>query len=273
MLVFQRRYKDGTPSATQLLGEGVLVAMMGSFFAGWLFPNEAGIVAVFLASIASTDSIERLLSWNRALILSKQVSPATANGRIAKRLLALFIGTTIGFSIFAMALPIAEVERLYSHQLQELANSDFGSMSFGHPGDIAIHNIYVLLFFFIIALPFRQGGVMLAIAWNASVWGATFAVLARNWAGTGTLSSAEAYCRVLVACGPHLLLEASAFICAGVAGVFLSKAFLRYALESEAFGSVSKSVSMLLLIGLVLVLAGAVLEGLFASHLVGWLAA
>jgi uncharacterized membrane protein SpoIIM required for sporulation len=272
MLVFQRRYKDGTPNAAQLLGEGILVAMMGSFFAGWLFPNEAGIVAVFLASISSTDSIERLLSWNRALILSKTVSPATANGRIAKRLLALFIGATIGFSIFAMTLPLADVEQLYSHQLQELANPEFGKMAFGHPGDIAIHNIYVLLFFFIIALPFRQGGVMLAIAWNASVWGATFAVLARNWANTETLSSTEAFGRVLLACGPHLILEASAFICAGVAGVFLSKAFLRYALESEAFGSVLKSVSMLLLIGLVLVLTGAVLEGLFAAQLVGWLA-
>ena len=272
MLIFQRQYEDGTPSASQLLGEGVLVAMLGSFFAGWLFPNEAGIVAVFLASIASTDSIERLLNWNRALILSKTVSPATANGRIAKRLLALFIGTTIGFSIFAMVLPLDQVESLYSHQLQELANPQFGDMAFGHPGDIAIHNIYVLLFFFIIALPFRQGGVMLAVAWNASVWGATFAVLARNWSATETISSFEAYGRVLAACGPHLLLEASAFICAGVAGVFLSKAFLRYALESEAFGSVLRSVSMLLLIGLVLVLAGAVLEGLFASHLVGWLA-
>ena len=78
--------------------------------------------------------------------------------------------------------------------------------------------------------------------------------------------------RVDTLCVRHLLLEAAAFICAGVAGVFLSKAFLRYALESEAFGSVLKSVSMLLLTGLVLVLAGAMLEGLLAAHLVGWLA-
>ena len=248
------------------------MAAIGSFFAGWLFPNEAGIVAVFLAAISSTDSIERLLAWNRHMIQDEGVTPARANGRIAMRLMALFLGATIGFSIFALALPLEQVEQLYAHQLEEVANTDFGSMGFGHPGDIAIHNIYVLLFFFIIALPFRQGGVMLAIAWNASVWGATFAVLARNWAATETLSTGEAYLRVIAACGPHLLLEAAAFVCAGVAGVFLSKAFLRYALESEAFGSVLKSVSMLLLIGLVLVCAGAMLEGLFAAHLVGWLA-
>jgi hypothetical protein len=272
VLVFQRYYEEGTPSATQLVGEGVVVATLGSLFAGWLFPHEAGIVAVFLAAIASTDSIERLLSWNRTLIRSKTATPARANGRIAMRLMALFLGTTIGFSIFAMVLPLQEVEALYSHQLQDLANQDFSNMGFGHPGDIAIHNIYVMLFFFIIALPFRQGGVMLAVAWNASVWGATFAVLARDWAATEAIGPTEAYLRVLAACGPHLLLEASAFICAGVAGVFLSKAILRYALESEAFGSVLRSVSMLLLIGLVLVVAGAVLEGVFAAHLVGWLA-
>jgi hypothetical protein len=272
LLVFQRFYQDDTPSPVQLWGEGILVAALGSFFAGWLFPNEAGIVAVFLAAISSTDSIERLLSWNRRMILDQEVPPARANGRIAKRLMALFLGATIGFSVFALALPLDQVNQLYAHQLKEVANTEFGAMGFGHPGDIAIHNIYVFLFFFMIALPFRQGGVMLAIAWNASVWGATFAVLARNWADTGTVGLVEAYLRVIAACGPHLLLEAAAFVCAGVAGVFLSKAFLRYTLESEAFGSVLKSVSMLLLTGLVLVCAGAVLEGLLAAHLVGWLA-
>jgi len=272
LLVFQRYYPKGTPRSVHLLGEGIVVAVLGSFFAAWLFPNEAGIVAVFLAAVATTDSIERLLLWNRELIQSKKVTPARANGRIALRLMSLFIGATIGFSIFALALPLEEVEGLYVHQLKELANQDFANMGFGHPGDIALHNIYVLLFFFIIALPFRQGGVMLAIAWNASVWGATFAFLARNWAATDTIGSIEAYFRVLGACGPHLLFEAVAFVCAGVAGVFLSKAFLRYAIESEAFGSVLTSVSMLLLTGLVLVLIGAVLEGMFAAHLVGWLA-
>ena len=125
MLVFQRYYKGGTPSSVQLLGEGILVAVMGSLFAGWLFPKEAGLIAVFLAAISSTDSIERLLGWNRAMIQSKTVTPARANGRIALRLMALFIGATIGFSIFAMALPLQEVESLYSHQLREVANQDF----------------------------------------------------------------------------------------------------------------------------------------------------
>ena len=73
MLVFQRYYRNGTPTPAQLWGEGIIVAALGSFFAGWLFPNEAGIVAVFLAAISSTDSIERLLSWNRRMIQEENV--------------------------------------------------------------------------------------------------------------------------------------------------------------------------------------------------------
>ena len=50
--------------------------------------------------------------------------------------------------------------------------------------------------FFAVAMPFRQGGVMLAVAWNASVWGATFGVLARGWSEGGGPDVLEAGARL-----------------------------------------------------------------------------
>jgi uncharacterized membrane protein SpoIIM required for sporulation len=267
MIIFQKYYPDRVPSPIQLIVEGIIVALTGSFFAGWLFPSEAGLIAVFLAAVASTDSIERLLGWHRRMVFDNSVPAARANGRLTARLMSLFLGTIIGFSVVAMVLPTEALQGLFAPQLRELSNNDFMNINFGHPGDIFFHNLYVMLFFFVIALPFRQGGVMLAVAWNASVWAATFVTLARNWSENYSIDFLPAFTRVVAATVPHMLIEAAAYIVAGIAGVFVSKAILRYALESERFGSVLKGAGMLLLIGLSLIAIGSLLEGLLAPQL------
>jgi len=232
MIIFQKYYPDRVPSTIQLVFEGIIVALLGCFFASWLFPSEAGLIAVFLAAVASTDSIERLLGWHRRMIFDKTVSAARANGRLTARLMSLLLGTILGFCIVAIVLPTESLQSLFAPQLRELSNTNFININFGHPGDIFFHNLYVMLFFFVIALPFRQGGVMLAVAWNASVWAATFVTLSRNWAENHNIDFANAFARIVAATVPHMLIEASAYMVAGIAGVFVSKAFLRYALES-----------------------------------------
>jgi uncharacterized membrane protein SpoIIM required for sporulation len=267
MIIFQKYYPDRVPSSGQLVVEGIIVAMIGSFFASWLFPSEAGLIAVFLAAVASTDSIERLLGWHRRMIFDKSVTAARANGRLTARLMSLLLGTLIGFCVVAMIVPAEDLQSLFAPQLRELSNTDFLNINFGHPGDIFFHNLYVMLFFFVIALPFRQGGVMLAVAWNASVWAATFVTLSRNWAENHNIDFVNAFARIVAATVPHMLIEAAAYMVAGIAGVFVSKAFLRYALESERFGSVLKGAGMLLLIGLSLITIGSLWEGLLAPQL------
>ena len=267
MLVLGRLYRRGVPGVGWLLAEGLWLALFGAAFAVWLFPSEASLVAVFLVAIASVDSLERLLVENRRRIYEDGERPLRANLHICALLLALFAGTTVGFSLLGLFLPLDLVELLFAKQLEGYG-ANFPGLQFGGAAPLLKANLFVL-FFFVIALFFRQGGVMLAVAWNAGVWGATCGWLARTWDGGPPL--VEAWFRVAGTCLPHLALEAAAFVLAGLAGVFLSKGLLRHALDSEPVRSIATSAAALLAVAVGLVVLGAFWEALVAPHLHLWL--
>jgi len=268
MLALKRLYKDGVPGYLALTLEGGLAALVGTGFGMWLFPDETSIVCVFLASILTIDSIERLLNWNRRAIFELGYAPGHANVRLVLLILAMFAGTMLGFSALTFWLPLETVEQVFSHQLAEYGSQTFPELTFGTPWLLFSSNLYVLLFFFLIAMPFRQGGVMLAVAWNASVWGATFGILARRWAEAGGPPLLDAYARVMTATVPHMTLEAAAFVLAGFAGVFMSKGLLKYSMEDAVLASILGSVARMMGAALLLVAVGALWEGWVAGWLV-----
>jgi hypothetical protein len=271
VLALQRFYPDGVPTPGMLLLEGVAGAVVGTFFAWWLFPAEASLVSVFLAAIMSTDSVERLLARNRREIFDEGMAPRRANLRLAGWFMALFAGCVAGFSTLGLILPMDVVELLFTKQVQPYSSMTFATLSFGSLADLMAHNSYVLLFFFAIAVPFRQGGVMLAVAWNASVWGATFGLLARRWSENGGPDVVEAWVRVLAACSPHMAMEAWGYVLAGFAGVFLSKGLLKHDLDGAPMLSILKSVGWMLVLAYAVVAFGACFESWGAPMLVSFL--
>jgi uncharacterized membrane protein SpoIIM required for sporulation len=271
LLLMKPYYRDDTPGTLHLALEGLIAACVGTFFGKWLFPNEISLVSIFLASIITTDSIERLLIWHRRAIFEQGHSPSYANRRLVVLIAALFSGATLGFSSIALTLPLDDIATAFSHQLADYGDISFESLHFGHFSSIGLNNIYVLLFFFAIAIPFRQGGVMLAIAWNSSVWGATFGVLARHWSEEGGPTLIIAYSKVMLACLPHMALEGCAYILAGFAGVFFSKALIKYSFRDPVMESIISTVIGMLILGLLLVLSGALWEAFLAESLVQWM--
>jgi len=237
-----------------------MAAWFGTFFAGWLFPDEASLIAVFFATMISQDSIERLLRWNRVSIFERGVAPRRANLEMGGRLMVLFSGAMLGWSILGLGLPLDQVKALFDHQIPPRMSRSLVGVDFGTFRALYHHNVYVMLFFFLVSLPFRQGGIMLAVAWNASVWGATFGVLARSWSAGGGPPLVSAWGRVLAAVGPHMALEACAYVLAGLAGVFISKGLEKHELLSDVMFSILRSARNLLLIGLALVWVGAMVE-------------
>ena len=268
MFALKRFYKDGVPGYFALTLEGGVAALLGTGFGMWLFPEETSIVCVFLCSILTLDSSGRLLEWNRRAIFDLGYDPSHANVRLVMLILGMFAGTMVGFSSLTFWLPLETVQTVFSHQLADYGSQTFPDLMFGSPSELFVGNLYVLLFFFLIAMAFRQGGLMLAVAWNASVWGATFGMLARRWAEDGGPPLLGAYARVMAATIPHMTLEAIAFVLAGFAGVFLSKGLVKYAWTDAILRSIMGSVVRMLGAGICLVLIGALWEGLVARWLV-----
>jgi len=268
VFVLRKLYQDGVPGPGVLVAEGLFASAIGVGFAAWLFPAEASLVSVFLAAITAEDAIERLLEANRRKILVEGVPPIRANGRLAGRIFCLFAGLVFGFACAVLVLPEAQVLSIFSHQLGDFGGVAFPALHFGSFVDLFLNNLYVLCFFFVLAIPFRHDGLMIAIGWNASVWGSTFAALARTWSEQGGPPLPVAFARVMAACFVHMSAEALAFVLAGMAGVFVRKAVVKYSIESEVMESVQKTVLRLLGAALILVVLGAAWEAHVAPTLV-----
>jgi hypothetical protein len=271
MEILERVYHDETPNSWQMFLEGIAVAILGTIFGFWLFPDECSLVATFLAAVATMDSIRRVLAWNKRAIQQEGMIPKRANARLAWLVLCLFMGATIGFSSIALSFPLEMVEFIFSHQIGPYTGREFPNMTFGNPQHLLFNNVYVMLFFFAVGLPFREGGVIFAVSWNASVWGSLFSVLARRWAESGGPGTLEAYFRVILACTPHMAMEAFSYVLAGFAGVFMSQVLGRYKWDNPIVVSVMRSVAAMLAVAAVLVFIGAYWEGLLAPVLVRWL--
>lgn len=271
MVLLRRFYQDEVPGPALLVLEGALVTVAGVFGAWWLFPDEASLVSLFLASISTTDSMERILLWNRRAIQEQGEPPARANLRLTVKFLAIFLGCFVTFGAFGALLPMSTAQRLFSHQLGPGVRQLFPALDFGDFGPLVSHNLYVTLFFFAIALPFRQGGVMLAISWNASVWALTFAAMARRWSLSGGPPLGEAVLRVMAACTPHMAAEGVAYVTAGLAGVFLSRGVMRHGIDSPVLHSILLSVMWMMLGALGLVVLAAAWEANVAGLLVNLL--
>lgn len=272
MLLTQRLYHEGVPGPVVLLFEGILISLAGVLAARWLFPSDVGLVAVFLGAISTKDSVKRVLQHNALLIYGKHQPPRVANLITTSRLASLFVGCVVGYSVVGLLVPAEDLYAMFSNQVRDVALGDLRRVRFGEWAAVATHNIGVALLFFLLALPFRDGGVMLALCWNASVWGASFGLLAQNMASRLPLGLLDAWLRVLIAHAPHLLLEALAFTIAGTAGTFLSQGVERHRLDSSSLPGLLRSIWIMSMVALLLIGLAALIESTLAPRLVAWLA-
>jgi len=232
MLVLERFYGDA-PSATLLFLEGAIAALLGTVGALFLFPDQSGLVSIFLCAIASLGSIERQLDWNRRMIVDENRPPTEINAVFTARVLALFIGQVAAYSGLVLFVEVDTIQTAFGYQLGDFVDMQFPAMSFPAVTAVFVHNLGVLSLFFVLSLLFSHGGALLAVAWNASVWGVVFGWLARSWSAGDGPPLLESYARVILGVFPHMALEASAYVLAGFAAVFLGKAIASYELANK----------------------------------------
>jgi hypothetical protein len=270
MLAIERFYSDA-PYAGLLFLEGALAALLGTMGALFLFPDQSGLVSIFLCAIASLKSIERQLEWNRRMIVEENRPPTQINAIFTARVLALFVGQVAAYSGLVLFVEVTTIQMAFSYQLGDFVGMQFPAMSFPSVGVIFVHNIGVLSLFFALSLIFSHGGALLAVAWNASVWGVVFGWLARSWSTDGGPPLLEGYARVVLGVFPHMALEAAAYVLGGFAAVFLGKALASYDLANTRWESLLKTVAGMVFVAVLLVGFGALWEGLVAPSVVSFL--
>lgn len=272
MLFLDRDTPGESPGALVLFVEGAVAALLGCAGALLLLPDQTGLVSIFLCAIGSLTTVERELAWNRTQIVELGRPPTPVNVALTLRILALFSGQLLAFSAVGMFADMEVLRSAFSYQVAPVLGVSFATMQFPTALDVFGHNAGVLALFFTLALLFRHGGALLAVAWNASVWGVVFGALARGWAADGGPGLLEAYARVMVGVFPHMAAEAAGYVLVGFAGVFLAQGLSRRGQGEQYWETLLRTVAKMMLAAVVAVAAGAAWEGWVAPTLVAALA-
>ena len=243
-----------------------------------LFPSEASLVGVALFAFSQGKTVEALLDRNRDEIWGEITTPARANIKLAMSLMVIFLGVfaTYLFAVQIMAghfNSLAPVERLFDKQIGDFGAGRFEDIIFDEFAKILKHNSGVLFACFCFALIYRHAGMLLVLAWNASVWGAVFSYLGlvATESDSGEVASAlypAIYVgKTLICILPHLVSEAIAYVLVAMAGVFTSLVLERHKVGSDSFMQVTQAILNIFIHALVWLCFAALVEAYGASAL------
>ena len=228
MYLFHPFYDRQGMSNRLILAESFLLGLGGIGAAFVLFPRYAGLVSVFLAGFAAADTLQQLFERNRDDVWSRGDGSYRANERLAFAILSMFTGLLGAYALVSLAAPVDTLDRIFGPQLAPFGGRTAGDLVL--PGFLSLlgHNSMVMVAGFLAALIYREGGILLVLGWNASLWGSAFPVLVRRAApGEGVAAVAELG-RLLPGILPHLLLESMAYVLVAMAGIFVSKGLQRH---------------------------------------------
>lgn len=224
--------------------------------------TESGAIALFLTAAGLSSRFDSLLHENYRLHGDgARALDLTVDRRSASSLLAIFLGVLVAFVVAALLFGSAGVEGRFGFLLELTVPKEHSivTQSFGPPLPLIGHNLLVLGSAVILGLVYRDFGALLVIVWNAASWGLMLTLLVLRAVQTGDHHPAVLVLASFVAVLPHLVLEALAYVTAGLAAVFGSLLLTNDDIRALA-GRVTRSSAVMLATSIVFLVAAALLE-------------
>jgi hypothetical protein len=246
----------------KLFSEGLILSLISVFLIRAIGATEAGLMAIALASAAMTPRLNQVLEINRERIWSEEGSGLSANRTSLFSGLSIFLGMFVAFLVVGIVSNETQLHKDFSFILQHTRVDTDAILSparFSQGMSIFGHNILVLVSFGVLGFVFRSLGTMIALGWNAGVWGITI-VLFIGGGAESQLTPVLYAIVILVAIMPHLLTEAGAYVVGALSSVFLSRGVILYGIGDPRLNRVMVAVLLLALLSVALLAAGALLE-------------
>lgn len=279
MLLKKIYYKAGLRSEWFFyFASGFFFALAGIAAAKIIFAQNIGMMAVFLAALASIPLVDSKISLSEIVLgRTKRISNrliwldeiVTTEHKVTfksiihdhKNLfatyLAVFLGAMLCFSTVTLALPQNQVEIIFGEQFRVISGNALNPL--GVFTEIIFNNFFVLAISFLLALMLEKGTTFIMV-WNASVWGAAFAAAAKSPFISLAQDPIASFTLIMLVVFPHLVLEAGAYFLSTIAGGLLNKAIIAENINSARFRVIATHSAFLLLLGLILLGAGAIIE-------------
>jgi uncharacterized membrane protein SpoIIM required for sporulation len=258
----------GPFSHRRVLFYGLMSTAVGISCGLLLWKEAASLIGVLLVAMSQAGIVEGLLDRNRDEIWGDGLDPNVANRRLAISLLILFLGVFFAYVITVQLAPESQIEDWFERQLGNFAAGSLYDIDFSNFQHLIGRNVLVLSACFAFALIYRHGGMLLVLAWNASRWGVIFSYLARQAATEPDVNSITYLGKTFLCIGPHLVLEAIAYILVAMSGVFLSKALAKYRYDSDEFLQVGSAVLKIFWMSLAVLVIAAGVEATVAPFMV-----
>jgi len=236
---------------------GFVYAILAILAAYFVFPKSQGLASIALLSVLLVPSLNNIMKIEEKQDADEKHFSIRRifkdHADVLEIYLLLFLGIFLAYALLSIKFPNLLVNGIFDNQLRAIGIAGNATITAGF-WSILANNLKVILIFLVLSLIFGAGSIMF-LSWNASIWGIAFAYMAMHW-GNAFNNFTNIFVRVM----PHMLLEAGAYFFAIIAGGIMSQAILREKVGSKKFNYVLKDGSIFLLVGLILLILGAIVE-------------
>ncbi len=246
----------------------------------YFYPNDRGVVVILLTIMPAIPfflNFIRVEEKKHELSSSKKHSLFTIYRPLIMLYAFFFIGTALSFALWSSALPADLSDYMFSDIKDEFNRLQNAYVPAMHQPTSAFDfilnkNLLVLALMILFSFIYSIGAIFL-LTWNAAMLGVFIEVHVRAYFISLSqqfglfaypiafvMGSVEGLLSIL----PHGIFELSAFFLAALGGGILSVAFERGTYRHRAFWCIVLDSMKLFLLAVVLLVAGALIESLYA---------
>ncbi|MBI2565773.1 MAG: stage II sporulation protein M [Candidatus Schekmanbacteria bacterium] len=261
----------GTRRLLLLTAEAGLCAAASALIARQLGLGLGGVGSVLLSSAALQSRLYQLLRENRENVFDHKLGSLRSNVRTAASMCALFFGVLSAYVMTALYLDDSELERGFDFVLRaaDLGTDNLRERTFAGAWAAYRHNFAILAAFVMLGFVYRSYGVLFALCWNGCVWGVALTVMVRRLLLTTECSVTRVLTGSLAAVVPHVVLEATAYVLASMAAIFLSKGVFLYSSAHPRLRKVGAAVLRILALAVLVLFLAALTESYWAPFMLG----
>ena len=260
-------------SPWELFFIGIVYSSAAIFLSLLIFNEHAGLVMVFLTTIACMPLVQGTLRLEE-----KKDMEMTGERRLLKEhskallvFMFLFLGFVVAFSFWYIVLPSDMMHQIFGLQEQTIRSVNEGISGKVVTGEfftgIFLNNIRVLIFTLLFSF-FYGAGAIFILSWNAAIVGVAIGAFVRNALATiaqqagfiGVGNYFTTYSLGLMRYMTHGAFEIAAYFIAALAGGIISIAVIRHDFNTPKFRQVLLDSVDLIIISVVILLFAAVVE-------------
>jgi len=235
-IIVEQIYGGRHPRPWQVIIAAVAFSCLAIAASRHFFVSAVGVISIFMCVLGLMPTLSNMVDFRkeRHRLVQRGLRSALGGQTTANLLLsilALFGGVMLAYGGWTLMLPAQDVVTTFETQLAPWLGMTEPGFRVTPLIWVITNNLGVALGVVILTVLYRNGGALLVLCWNASIWGTAFAYFARIQFGDGG-AAFKGWITLSAAVFPHVLLEATGYVLMTLVGLFLLRLIVRFSDEA-----------------------------------------